>query len=812
MRSLILAISICIIAIVSVTAQPIRPQPSARIFGELKRLGSLTRVLYVAAHPDDENTRLLSWLATGQHIRTAYLSVTRGDGGQNIIGSEQGASLGLIRTYELMAARKLDGAEQFFARAVDFGFSKNPQETFTQWDSIILIADVVRTIRQFRPDVVICRFPKDSMAGHGQHSASAIVAEHAIAYCNGTLAISSADEARLTDLLQGTTPWKPTRLLFNAFRFGNRSTVREGMFKLEVGQYDPLIGMGYGELAGISRSIHRSQGAGTPSTPGVQPEFFATLWGTEPKTSLFDGIDTTWTRVGRADIGTAVSVVTDSFDMLHPERSINALLRIRSMIRSVDDVSWRQQKTQEIESILTSCLGLSAEVTTPTAIAVAGDSLRTTLRMTARAGRTLNLISARWPDGAERGSIVLAQDSLVTIDVPTRIPNNIPITQPYWLAADATGTMFTFANDTPLDKRILPTQAPVYNVDVLIGVSSDTLALRLPVSFKKLDPLRGDVIEGLRIVPPVSVEPTRLVETNNGSTQIRIRAYKHITNATLGSLRDISISANTDTLISVPISMKDGSQLKIGLHVNGVVYDRQVKNITYDHLPTVQYTVPSQLHVVDSKSVRITAKRIAYIAGAGEYAPEFLRGFGVTVDEIDDATILRTDELLTYDAVLVGIRAINTRKSMLYLMPALLSYVERGGTLVMQYNTLQDMSTKQLGPYPLPLSSKRVTEEDAVVTILKPDHPLLTTPNKITAKDFEGWIQERGLYFPDAADMRYEALLSMHDANEAPLTGALLYARYGKGHYISCSLSLFRELPAGVPGAMRLFANLVSMK
>ena len=482
------------------------------------------------------------------------------------------------------------------------------------------------------------------------------------------------------------------------------------------------------------------------------------------------------------------------------------------MIRSVDDVFWRQQKTQEIESILTSCLGLSAEVTTPTAIAVAGDSLRTTLRMTARAGRTLNLISARWPDGAERGSIVLAQDSLVTIDVPTRIPNNIPITQPYWLAADATGTMFTFANDTPLDKRILPTQAPVYNVDVLIGVSSDTLALRLPVSFKKLDPLRGDVIEGLRIVPPVSVEPTRLVETNNGSTQIRIRAYKHITNATLGSLRDISISANTDTLISVPISMKDGSKLKIGLHVNGVVYDRQVKNITYDHLPTVQYTVPSQLHVVDSKSVRITAKRIAYIAGAGEYAPEFLRGFGVTVDEIDDATILRTDELLTYDAVLVGIRAINTRKSMLYLMPALLSYVERGGTLVMQYNTLQDMSTKQLGPYPLPLSSKRVTEEDAVVTILKPDHPLLTTPNKITAKDFEGWIQERGLYFPDAADMRYEALLSMHDANEAPLTGALLYARYGKGHYISCSLSLFRELPAGVPGAMRLFANLVSMK
>ncbi|MBK7576755.1 MAG: PIG-L family deacetylase [Ignavibacteria bacterium] len=821
MSRLPLALLALIVTFVTMAAQPIRPKQSTRIYGDLQRLRSLTSVLYVAAHPDDENTRLLSWLATGRHIRTAYLSITRGDGGQNIIGSEQGASLGLIRTYELLEARKLDGAGQYFARAIDFGFSKNPEETFRQWDSIILIADAVRTIRQFRPDVVICRFPKDSMAGHGQHSASAIIAERAIEYCNGTLEVSAAEADIIEEQLQGTTPWKPTRLLFNAFRFGNRSTVRDGMFKLEVGQYDPLIGMGYGELAGISRSIHRSQGAGTPSTPGVQPEFFATIAGPEPKVSLFDGIDTTWSRVGRADIGKAIDTVIQSFDMLHPERSLEALLRIRTMIRSVNDVEWRSLKTSEVESIIASCIGLSAEVTTNVPIAVAGDSLRTTLRITTRAGSTLQLVSARWPDGAERGSVLLPNDSLVTLDVATRIPDNVPVTQPYWLTTESSRNLFTFTIASPLDKRILPILGSSYAVEAVIGIGGDSLTVRLPVSFKKLDPLRGDVIDVLRIVPPVSVEPTQLVETSSDA-RVRIRAYKPVSNARLvvsggkGSkpteIRDISIRANTDTLITIPLPRNAGTKLSVGLELNGVVYDRQVKAITYDHLPTVQYTTPARISIPDERGVKIEAKRIAYIAGAGEYAPEFLRGLGVVVDEIDDATILRTDELLTYDAVLVGIRAINVRKSMQYLMPALLTYVERGGTLVMQYNTTQDMSTKQLGPYPMPLANKRVTEEDAEVTILKPDHPLLNVPNKITTDDFNGWVQERGLYFPYEYDQRYESVLSMHDANEQPLAGSLLYAKVGKGHYISCSLSLFRELPAGVSGAMRLFANLVSMK
>ncbi len=813
----------CVVATLCVAttlcAQPVRPLPSAKVYGALQKLRSVTSVLYVAAHPDDENTRLLSWLATGKNIRTGYLSITRGDGGQNIIGAEQGKALGLIRTYELLEARKLDGAEQYFARAIDFGFSKNPRETFRQWDSLQLIADVVRTIRQFRPDVVICRFPKDSMAGHGQHSASAILTERAFEYINGTLEASAADHETITQLLEGTTEWKPTTLLFNAFRFGNRSTVREGMFALSVGQYDPLIGMGYGELAGISRSIHRSQGAGTPSTPGVQPEYFGTIYGPEPRNSLFDGIDTTWSRLGRSDIGAAIDSAITAFSFHRPHQILGTLLRIRRMISGIVDVHWRQQKLAQIDAVIVSCMGLYADITTPAALALAGDSLRTTLRVTTRSGTAVRSIHVTWPDGTQRTISDVAPDSLAVLDVPMQIPENTPVTQPYWLAEDATGTLFQY-NNTPLANRDKPDLPSALYATMKIVFDADTLSVRVPISSKKLDPLRGDVIEALRIVPHVSVEPLRPVEVS-GSAQIRLRAYRPFANGTF-SLRDargkettitgLSLGANTDTLLTVQIPRDAGSTLTAELRIDNAVFNRQVKVVAYDHLPSLQYTVPAVVTTADARGVQITAKRVAYIAGAGEYAPEFLRGLGVVVDEIDDATILRTAELLRYNAVVVGIRAINTRKSMLYLMPSLMSYVEQGGTLVMQYNTLQDMSTKQLGPYPLTLSSKRVTEEDAPVTILAPEHPLLQRPNRITAEDFSHWVQERGLYYPVEYDKRYEALLSMHDENETPLTGALLYAKVGKGHYISCSLSLFRQLPAGVSGAMRLFANLVSAK
>ncbi len=793
------------VVVLTTTAAPQeRPLPSSSLYGAIKRLSTLTSVLYVAAHPDDENTRLLAWLATGKNVPTSYLSITRGDGGQNVLGAELGPALGLIRTHELLAARKLDGAGQFFATAIDFGFSKNPDETFRQWDIDRLTYDVVKILLAERPDVVICRFPKDSMAGHGQHSASAILAERAVEVCRTQY------------------NWQPTRLLFNAYRFGSRSTVREGMFALDVGQYDPLLGMGYGELAGISRSIHRSQGAGTPSTPGVQPEFFATLAGSPPQQSLFDGIDTTWNRVGRPDIGRDIDAVLASFLMTAPEKSVNALLDIRRKILSVQDTFWRSRKLTEIDNIIASCLGLTADVTTNIAMALAGDSVRVTSRVVVRAGRTVSLVDILLPSGETLRGGPCRHDSTFTTETTSLIPATTPVTEPYWLVKDADGAHFQLTDSAFLGKPTTPS-ALLCRLRFVVG--SDTLTRHLPLSYKKLDPLRGDVIEPLRIVPRISVEPLSSVvfaTTPTVTLPVRIRAFGHVTNARLSVTRGtalitqtqpFTLRASTDTLITLSLQRNDlppGGELELRVtDVSGTSYGRTVSTISYDHLPVLQYTRPARVTVVNT-NLKITAKRIAYIDGAGDNIPDILRQLGCVVDVVNDETILRTDELLTYDAVVAGIRVINTRKSMKYLLPALHAYVERGGTLVMQYNTLQDMATRDIGPYPMPLANRRVTEEDAAVTITLPEHRLMTYPNRITEQDFSGWVQERGLYFPYEFDARYEAPLSMSDSKEQPLTGALLHLPYGKGRFIYCSLSLFRQLPAGVPGALRLFANLVS--
>lgn len=800
MRFVRLASLLALIASISV-AQQRTPAPSHRIYGQLQQLKNLSSVLYVAAHPDDENTRLLSWLATGRHIRTGYLSITRGDGGQNIIGSEQGAPLGLIRTHELLAARKLDGAEQYFARAIDFGYSKNPEETFRQWDSTVLTNDVVRVFQSFRPDVVICRFPKDSMAGHGQHSASAILAERAYAAC-----------------MADPTAWKPKRLLFNAFRFGNRSTISDGMFRLEVGHFDPLLGMGYGELAGISRSLHKSQGAGTPQTPGVQPEFFATLAGEAPSKSLFDGIDTTWGRVGHPEIAREIDDIIGGFSMTHPERSLDALLALRRKISTITDEFWRARKLMEVDEIILSCMGLTADASVNVPTIVSGDTVAVQVRTTTRAGRTVTCAEIVTPWGDVRRDVACPHDSLKTIDI-AKAPCKGPVTQPYWLARSPKGALFELTDEALLGQSVTPTEL---NIRLRFAIGTDTVATSLPLSFKKLEPLKGDVIEQLRIVPVASIEPTsKVVVTSAGTLRIpvRVRAYSAIRDAELvcmdGStvvarITNISVRANTDTLITIEPVLRQNATITCVLRMPGNEVSRSVRTISYDHLPTLQYTEPATVRVVVTP-IQTRAKRVAYVAGAGEYTPEFLRSIGVTVDEIDDETILKTDELLRYDAVLVGIRAVNTRKSMQFLMPALMSYVEQGGTLVMSYMTTQDMSIKSIGPFPFSVGRSRVTEEDATVKIHLTDHPLLTRPNRIDATDFDGWVQERGLYFADNIDPRYETPLSMHDTNEAPHSGALVYARYGKGHYVYCALSLFRQLPAAVPGGMRILANLLSI-
>ncbi|GAA4466974.1 PIG-L family deacetylase [Nemorincola caseinilytica] len=799
-------------------AQQLRPASSATIYHEIAQLRNLTNVLYVAAHPDDENTRLLAYLVNDRHMRTAYLSLTRGDGGQNLLGSEQGAALGLIRTHELIEARKLDGAEQFFTRAVDFGFSKTHEETFRHWRQDVLTGDAVQVIRRFRPDVVICRFPPDTMAGHGQHAASAIIAE--LAYK------AAGDKSKYPEQLRYYGAWQPKRLLFNSFKFGTRSTISEDQFKLQVGQYVPALGMGVGELAGQSRSIHKSQGAGTPSVPGVQTEYFKLVAGDACTTSLFDGIDITWGRVGRADIGDDLARIEQQFSFQRPEASIPALLAVRKKITQVKDEYWRGQKLQEIDKAILHCAGVMAELTTRQPQAVRGETVPFAMRMIARtAASNIVVTGIQWGGSDSTMSLRLAGDTLYTFDHSITIPANAPVTQPYWMERAGTDDAHYYM---PADTVAgLPETPNRLYATVKLQVSGEEFSIQVPLSYKKLDPVKGDVVEQLRIVPDgtVAFSNELLIAAPDGSATgaIRVHAYNDIKSAYLSVVSDavpgalmelqgFSLRKGADTLIPVRIAArkelagKDHHLVPMLATPNSAT----LHLVQYDHLPALQY-FSNPVATVLQPSWKCTAKKIGYVEGAGDNIPTILRQAGLEVEILKESDFASVQGLMKYDAIITGIRAANAEKRMAQWQPMLLQYAENGGTLVMQYNTLQDLATSKLGPYPFSLSSKRVTEEDAAVTFTAADHRLLTYPNKITTEDMNGWVQERGLYFPAEWDGRYTTIFSMNDQGEQPLAGSTLYAKTGKGHYVYTSLSFSRQLPAGKKGATKLLMNMISV-
>jgi LmbE family N-acetylglucosaminyl deacetylase len=800
-------------------AQQVRPATSGEIYHEIAQLKNLTNVLYLAAHPDDENTRLLAWLVNDQHIRTAYLSLTRGDGGQNILGNELGAALGLIRTHELLEARKLDGAGQFFTRAVDFGFSKTADETFKHWDRDILINDIVWVMRKYRPDVVICRFPPNELAGHGQHAASAILAADAFH--------ASGDSTKYTDQLAYYRPWQPRRLLWNTFRFGNRNTTSENQYKTAVGNYSPLMGMGYGELAGISRSIHKSQGAGTPSTPGVQKEYFKLVAGDTLSTSLFDGIDITWNRVGRPEISRRIDKILEEYNFNKPEAILPALLNLRKEIVTVRNRYWRTEKLKELDRLILHAAGFMGEITTKQPETVAGTALPFSARIIVRPGDLpVNLKSITWIQGNETQPLLaLSSDSLYTFEREVAIPADQPITEPYWLSIPNDDALFPVPNDSLLG---YPTTPNTLTGTVELSIDDQDFSVPIPLSFKKLDPTKGDVIEQLRIIPDVSLEfdaPLILVNADGSvKTNIHIRAFKDLDDVNLRiyntefskDIKNIRLRTGLDTLIPVSLTAAEASKAgKEDFYLAAVIskgqqgYSESQHKITYDHLPTLQYFTKPYAKVL-RRDWKVTVKRIGYLEGAGDMTISLLRSAGLQVDVLKPDDLANAEKLGKYEAIITGIRAINTQKEMKYWMPVLEKYVKNGGTLVMQYNTLQDMATTNLGPYPLTLSNQRVTEEDAAVRMLLPQHKLLNYPNKITDKDFDGWVQERGLYFPSKWDEKYQPLFSMNDTGEKPLEGSTLYTQYGKGHYIYTSLAFFRQLPAGNKGAIRLLMNMLS--
>jgi len=806
-------------------AQPSPVLNAADIKLQLRKLDTLGSVLYMAAHPDDENTRLLGYLAKEKLYRTGYLSLTRGDGGQNLVGNEQGELLGLIRTQELLAARRIDGAEQFFTRAQDFGFSKNPQETFSIWDREKILADAVWVIRQFQPDVIICRFPADSRAGHGHHTGSAMLAAEAFA--------AAADPKRFPEQLQYVKPWQVKRLLWNTFNFGGTNTTAPDQYKIDVGAFNVLLGRGYGEIAAESRSQHKSQGFGVPASRGSSLEYFTTIQGDAPKQSLMDGVNTTWNRVpGGKAIGEMVDKVIASYQVEDPAASVPALLAIRKAITALPDGYWKTQKLKETEQLVLACAGLWMEAYSTSAETVPGKPLQASVQLINNSHVPVRLQSIQLQNKDTTLNKQLEFDQLVSIPQMITVPANTALSQPYWLAAPHPVGMYMIADQQLVGR---PENIPALQATIHLEIDGQAFTVQRPLQYKHTDPVKGEVYEPLVIAPPVVANLNTQVfiftEPQAQPVTVKLKAMADGTTGTVQLQVPIGFKASPEqqpftlnhkgdetevlfNLVPVQIYANDRSRVdtfNVAATVNGHVYTQSLQTIHYDHIPPITLFPQAAARVV-SLRLKHNGNKLGYIAGAGDLVAASLQQVGYEVTLLDEKDIMG-GHLQQYDAIIAGVRAYNTNERLKYWQPRLMEYVKNGGTLLVQYNTAGPLVTSQLGPFPFSLSrGDRVTDENAKVTWLQPDDEVMHYPNQITQQDFDGWVQERGLYFTANAAPEYRKLFAMNDKGEQPLDGSTLVANYGKGRYVYTSLAFFRELPAGVPGAYRLFVNLISAK
>lgn len=809
----------CLVCTLPASAQSQLPMNSADIRLGLDKLGTLGSVLYFAAHPDDENTRLIAWLAKEKKYRTAYLSLTRGDGGQNLIGTEQAAELGLIRTQELLAARRIDGGEQYFSRLNDFGFSKTAEETLRIWDRDQALADAVWVIRQFKPDVIITRFPPDERGGHGHHQASGQLAIEAFA--------AAADPTRFPEQLQHATVWQAKRLLWNTSSWARSTVGEDQLFTVAIGDFNPLVGRSYGEVAAESRSEHKSQGFGAARQRGESNETFEALAGDLPGHTLMDGVDVSWSRVaGGAPIQALVDRLRADFDFLQPERSVPGLIQLLEAVEAVGDDYWREQKTKEIKDLILSCAGIWFESHAGRSQFAAGEELTvSTSLIVRRPGVEVVLHHIASPDATNEFSKARTLpfneivDEQLTIR-PTRT------TQPYWLGNPS--TLGAYAVDDLLDiGQAENSHHP--QTTVTLAINGKNISFERDVWHKYTDPVRGEVYEPLAIVPPVTATlNTRTVVFNGDEPKTVVFTFVNHTSQALQTRARVELPAGWEADVTEfdlvferaggeivrqvtvsPGAAQPGDALRVVFDQDGREEPAHgIRRIAYEHISPITWFPEAQatLHRIETG---VSARRIGYIAGAGDLVAQSLREIGLSVDILAEAD-LQPSVLRQYDAIVTGVRLYNVNPNMRRFQPMLMDYVAQGGTLVIQYNVNGGLVVDELGPYPLTLSRGRVTEEDAAVRVVQPDSRVLQYPNQITQADFDGWVQERGLYFVDGADKRYERPLSMNDKNESPLSGSVLVAKHGEGNFVYTSLSFFRQLPAGVPGAYRLFVNLLA--
>ena len=800
------------------------PMNAAEIQLGLQKLNVLGRVLYVAAHPDDENTNLMAFWSNGALYDTAYLSVTRGDGGQNLIGPELGERLGFIRTHELLAARKIDHAHQFFTRAVDFGFSKSAPETLRIWDRDKILADVVWTIRKWKPDVIITRFSPEDDKTHGHHTSSAILAREAFT--------AAADPKRFPEQLGFGEVWKPTRLVWNTspFFFQNRNIPFDpvGLASLEAGGFNPLLGKAFTEIAAAALSMHKSQGVGSPPQRGARKEYFKLLEGAPMTDNIFAGIDTSWGRVPQsAAAAEKVKDLIATYSPADPSASVPKLLELRKELSKAARNDWVATKTAEVDALIAACLGLYVESSTARAVVSPGQPLPIKFAAINRSKVPVQLLEVRAPVSGEqlRVDVPLPQDQFVAKDLSPTLPKDVASTQPYWLRQPPALGIYVVEDQKLIG---LAENPPPFPLEVTVRVGEQDLHYLLDTKYRTVDRVFGEVRENLVIAPPVfanlqnsvfvfaddkpkTVQVRVLAATGPVKGQLRLEAPKGWRIEPSSVAVDLPAAENESfaTFTIHPPAISSEGTLRAIVNTEGRDYSFARERISYQHIGTHTLMPPAEAKIVRA-DIKTRGRLIGYIPGAGDDIPQSLQQIGYEVKVLDGPEIT-AENLKRFDAVVLGIRAYNTQDRIAAWQAELLEYVKAGGVVVVQYNTT-DLKTKAIGPFPIEISRDRVTDENAEIRILAPDHPVLNTPNKISADDFKGWVQERGLYFPNKWDPNWTALLSCNDPGEKPLDGGLLVAKSGRGYFIYTVYDWFRELPAGVPGAYRLFANMVSLR
>lgn len=800
-----------------IEAQPVEIKNSAEIYTSLQKLKVLGSVLYIAAHPDDENTGMIAYLSKGKKFRTAYLSLTRGDGGQNLIGSEKGNAIGIIRTQELIEARKIDGGEQYFTRAVDFGYSKSADETFNIWNKEEVLADVVWVIRDFKPDIIITRFPPGESGGHGHHTASAILALEAFH--------KAADPNSFKEQLQYVEPWTTKRIFWNSWR-PTQDEIQK-LIGLDIGEYDHHLGKSYTEISAESRSMHKSQGFGATPSRGSRIDYLKFIDGEPVINDYLDGINISWSRINNGEqIEKRIEKIISSYNHSNPSESLNLLIELYKELNKLGNNYWADVKKKELIGIIKSSAGLWLEAIASDYSSAPGYDVNVKTTIINRSSNKFKVNKIEFPNLQYNSSF----DSKLEYNIPfsyenkISIPDNFPFSQPYWLIDEPSIGLFATPEQTMIG---MAENSPTIPVKISLDYGGVILDFIIPLLYRWNDRVEGELYRPFEIRPPVTANVRDKVSIFPDEKTKEIQVVLKSSRSNVEG--EIHLHANGDWKIipsTIPFSIKnkydeqvilfnitppkypDVVNLKVEVNINGKEYNKSLVEISYPHIQRQVYFPNSDIKLV-KLDVKKFESKIGYIVGSGDEISECLTNMGYEVTLLTDEMLEKSD-LSQFNTIITGIRAYNTRERIKFYQPRLLEYVNNGGTLIVQYNVSFGLQTNNIGPYPFTIGNRRITDEQAPLNFIDGSHRLINFPNKITQKDFDGWVQERGLYFAENWDDKFVPILSGNDPGESELKGGLLVAEYGKGVFIYSGLAWFRQLPAGVPGAYRIFVNMIS--